>query len=151
MLLEYLYFTRASDPLKTSVDLILSQQRGNAHLLTTTPYRSILAAGYKTHKWSESHSVVSNSSWPHGLYSPWNSQGQNTGVGSLSLLQGIFPTLPVSCPSHTSSPHWQLLVCSLHLWVCVCFVIFTSLYYLLDPTYKWYHTVFVFPCLTCFT
>ena len=28
----------------------------------------------------------------HGLYSPWNSQGQNTGVGSCSLLQGIFPT-----------------------------------------------------------
>ena len=26
----------------------------------------------------------------HGLYSPWNSPGQNTGVGSLSLLQGIF-------------------------------------------------------------
>ena len=30
--------------------------------------------------------------WPHGLCSPWNSPGQNTGVGSLSLLQGIFPT-----------------------------------------------------------
>ena len=29
---------------------------------------------------------------PHGLYSPWNSLGQNTGVGSLSLLLGIFPT-----------------------------------------------------------
>ena len=28
----------------------------------------------------------------HGLYSPWNSPGQNTGVRSLSLLQGIFPT-----------------------------------------------------------
>ena len=28
----------------------------------------------------------------HRLYSPWNSLGQNTGVGSLSLLQGIFPT-----------------------------------------------------------
>ena len=28
----------------------------------------------------------------HGLYSPWNSPGQNTAVGSLSLLQGIFPT-----------------------------------------------------------
>ena len=41
---------------------------------------------------SESHSVVSDSLWPHGLYSPWNSPGQNTGVGSLSLLQGIFPT-----------------------------------------------------------
>ena len=25
-------------------------------------------------------------------YSPWNSLGQNTGVGSLSLFQGIFPT-----------------------------------------------------------
>ena len=29
---------------------------------------------------------------PHGLYSPYSSLGQNTGVGSLSLLQGIFPT-----------------------------------------------------------
>ena len=42
--------------------------------------------------WSESHSVVSDSLRPQGLYSPWNSPGQNTGVGSLSLLQGIFPT-----------------------------------------------------------
>ena len=32
-------------------------------------------------KWiRESHSVVSNSLWPHELYSPWNSPGQNTGV-----------------------------------------------------------------------
>ena len=43
-------------------------------------------------KWSKSHSVVSDSFEPHGLYNPWNSPGQNTGVGSLSLLQGIFPT-----------------------------------------------------------
>ena len=44
-------------------------------------------------KWSESESrsVVSDSLRPHGLYSPWNSPAQNTGVGSLSLLQGIFP------------------------------------------------------------
>ena len=70
---------------------------------------------------SESCSVVSDSLQPHGLYSPWNSLGQNTGmdsqikprspvlqadsllpepqgkpkntgVGSLSLLQQIFPT-----------------------------------------------------------
>ena len=34
---------------------------------------------------SESHSVI-NSLQPNGLYSPWNSPGQNTGVGSLSLL-----------------------------------------------------------------
>ena len=39
---------------------------------------------------SESHSVVSDSLPPQGLYSPWNSPEQNTGVGSLSLLQGIF-------------------------------------------------------------
>ena len=28
---------------------------------------------------------------PWTIYSPWNSPGQNTGVGSLFLLQGIFP------------------------------------------------------------
>ena len=41
---------------------------------------------------SESRSVVSDSLQPYGLYSPWNSPGQNAGGGSLSLLQGIFPT-----------------------------------------------------------
>ena len=41
---------------------------------------------------SERSSVMSNSLRPHGLYSPWDSSGQDTGVGSLSLLQGIFPT-----------------------------------------------------------
>ena len=41
---------------------------------------------------SERCSVVSNSLRPHGLYSPWNSPGQKTGVGSCSLLQGIFST-----------------------------------------------------------
>ena len=41
---------------------------------------------------SESRSVVSDSLQPSGLYSPWNSPGQNTGVGSCSFLQGILPT-----------------------------------------------------------
>ena len=41
---------------------------------------------------SESRSVLSDSLQPHGLYSPWNSPGRNTGVDSLFLLQGIFPT-----------------------------------------------------------
>ena len=40
---------------------------------------------------TESHSVESDSLWPHGLYSPQNSPGQNNGVGTLSLLHGIFP------------------------------------------------------------
>ena len=51
-------------------------------------------------KWSESCSVVSNSLWSHELYSPWNSPGQNSGVGSLSSLgnipnPGIKPRSPV--------------------------------------------------------
>ena len=41
---------------------------------------------------SERHSVVSDSLQPYGPYSPWNSPGQHTGLGSLSLLQGTFPT-----------------------------------------------------------
>ena len=38
--------------------------------------------------------VMSKSLGPHGLYSPWNSPGHNTGVGSLSLLQEIEPVSP---------------------------------------------------------
>ena len=44
-----------------------------------------------------SHSVVSNSLWPHALQlsrllCPWGSPGKNTAVGCHSPLQGIFPT-----------------------------------------------------------
>ena len=67
---------------------------------------------------SESHSVMSDSLRPHGLYSPWNSPCQNIGVGSLSLLEGIFPTqgsnpgLPhcrwiLSQLSHKGSPGYE--------------------------------------------
>ena len=35
---------------------------------------------------------MSDSLRPNGPYSPWNSPGQSIGVGSHSLLQGIFPT-----------------------------------------------------------
>ena len=51
---------------------------------------------------SESRSVMSNSLGPHGLHSLWNSSDQSTGVGSLSLLQGIFPT---------QESNWGLLHC----------------------------------------
>ena len=68
-------------------------------------------------KVTESRSVVSNLLRPHGLYSPWNSPDQNTGVGSLFLLRGIFPTqgsnpgLPhyrwiLYQLSHMGSPRW---------------------------------------------
>ena len=39
----------------------------------------------------ESISRVRLFATPWTIYSPWNSPGQNTGVGSCSLLQGIFP------------------------------------------------------------
>ena len=52
-------------------------------------------------KWSATRSVMSDSLQPHGLYSPWNSPGQNTGVGSCSFLQGIFSTLGIKPRSPT--------------------------------------------------
>ena len=44
---------------------------------------------------------MSNSLRPHGLQTPWNSPGQNTGVGRLSLLQDFrfsrTPGFPLDC------------------------------------------------------
>ena len=42
----------------------------------------------------------------YGLYSPWTSPGQNTRMGSLSLLQGIFPTQG----SNPSLPHCRQIL-----------------------------------------
>ena len=83
---------------------IFSTQGWNLHLLSPALAGSFFTTSatweaqiyciiwwYLTYE-SESHSVVPNSLPLHGLYRPWNSSGQNTGVGSLSLLQGIFPT-----------------------------------------------------------
>ena len=55
-----------------------------------------------------SHSVVSNTLWPHGLWParllcPWDSPGKNIGVGRHCLLQGIFPTQG----SNPHLLHWQ--------------------------------------------
>ena len=51
----------------------------------------------ESEKWKGSRSVVSDSSWPHGLQStrllhPWDSPGKSTGVGCHCLLQK--PTAP---------------------------------------------------------
>ena len=63
---------------------------------------------------------MSDSIQPHGLYSPWNSPGQHSGVGSCSLLQGIFATqgsnpgrphsLPSEVDSLPSEPPGELLL-----------------------------------------
>ena len=99
---------------------------------------------------SESHSVVSNSLRAHGLYSPLGSPGQNAGVGSLSLLQGIFPTQGLNpgllhCGqilyqlSHKGSPRTLesnrgLLHCS---WVLY------RLSSLVEGSHKYWHRVFI--------
>ena len=73
--------------LPTSVGSLKSKRVPEKHLLLLYWLRQSL--------WlceSESRSVLSDSLRPCRLYGPWNSPGQNTGVGSLSLLQGIFPT-----------------------------------------------------------
>ena len=87
-------------------------------------------------KWNEMKVNVAQSCpslWPHGLYSPCNSPSQNTGVGSLSLLLGIFPTQGLSpglphcrqiffctlCPQFTpqsSLSAWSLLGLASHTW-----------------------------------
>ena len=51
-------------------------------------------SGWKSYmsEWvSKSHLVVSDSLWPHGLYSPWNSLGQNTGLPLFILPWRIIP------------------------------------------------------------
>ena len=48
-----------------------------------------------------SHSVVSDSLRPHGLYGPWTSPSQLTGVGSRSLPQGNLPNLGIESRSPT--------------------------------------------------
>ena len=58
-------------------------------------FHQITAITYGSVRWW--FSVTSDSLLTHGLQParllcPWNSLGKNTGVGSHSLLQGIFPT-----------------------------------------------------------
>ena len=65
-----------SSPLAKLGDVHTNQSRGWG----TYSYQRAQKAGDTpdTASESESHSVVSNSLRPHGLYSPWNSPRQNT-------------------------------------------------------------------------
>jgi len=60
--------------------------------LATRPGKYLFQDSEAAESESEGRSVVSDSFPPGGLYSPWDSPGQNTGVCSCFLLQGIFPT-----------------------------------------------------------
>ena len=68
--------------------VVISSSRGSSRPRDQTHVSCVSCIGrwilYHWATWealvSESHSVVSESSWLHGLYSPCNSPGQNTGV-----------------------------------------------------------------------
>ena len=77
-------------------------------------YSGLTAVQQKLTQYCESRSVVSDSLQPHGLYSPWNSSGWNTGVGSHSLLQQIFPTQELNWGlMHCRQIFYQLRICLL--------------------------------------
>ena len=68
---------------------------------------SYIAKSYSWWKWKSLSCVQLFAT--HGLFSPWNSSGQNTGAVSHSLLQGIFPTQG----SNPGLPHCRWILCQL--------------------------------------
>ena len=72
--------------------LHIPQGRGRHYNQSALPQCKPIVGPWPQRHESDSRWVVSDFLRPHGLYSPWNSLGQNTGVSSLSLLQGLFPT-----------------------------------------------------------
>ena len=88
------------------------------HHLTLSHFNALLQDWLKYLLLGEGKRLLGLNSWKwkffsllrslvnHGLDSPWNSPGQNTRVGRLSLLQGIFP-------NQGSSPgisHWRWIL-----------------------------------------
>ena len=71
---------------------LLTAEKGGLCLFLEKPWCFYTHKSGVVKEESESRSVVSDTLQHHGLCSPWNSPGQNTVVGRLSLLQGIFPT-----------------------------------------------------------
>ena len=122
---KFLYLQISILMLSLMWSFLSPQDKDTSHTMNWLPfpiYATIICCE------SESCSVVSDSMRPHGLYSPWNSAGQYTGGGSLSLLQGIFPTQEMN---------WGLLHCkqifsnwgirgahNMMLWQFICMSIF---------------------------
>ena len=94
--------------------------------------------------YSVSHSVMSDSviPWTVACQAPLNVPGKNTGVGSHSLLQGIFPTqgLNPGLPhcrqilyhlSHQGSPYVHMCVC-IHIYMYIYIMSSLSVHLLMD-------------------
>ena len=78
--LQRIFWTQGSNPHLLS---LLHWQVGSLPLVPPGKSTSSLVIYFIHESESESHSVVSNTLWPHGLNSPWNSPDQNTGVESI--------------------------------------------------------------------
>ena len=76
--------------LKNPIDRGLTVQRVRVRYNWVNKQRRLNEGWLNVWKWKSLS--VSDSFRPHGLYSLWNSPGQNTEVGSLPLLQEIFLT-----------------------------------------------------------
>ena len=69
----------------------------------------------ESEKWKWSHSVVSDSSWPHGLQPtrllhPWDFPGKSTGVGCHCLLRNIYETVLKNKHNiHDMDKSWQVI------------------------------------------
>ena len=76
-------------PPKPGLRREMSSTSGTTPNLSLSAISCLSSPPPESEKWEErSYPTL----WrPHGLYSPWNSPGQNTGVSSLSLLQGDLP------------------------------------------------------------
>ena len=85
-------------------------KKGNAKECSNYCTIVLISHVRKSENENESCSVVSDSLWPHGLYSPSNYPGHDTGVGSHSLLQGIFPTQG----SNPGLPHYRKILYQLN-------------------------------------
>ena len=105
-------------------------------------------------KWS--HSLVSNFLWLHGLYSPWNSPGQNTGVGSLPLLRGSSQSrnwTGVSCIVGRLFSNWAIRVAlwlSIQLTKSLTYNFFFSLFFFFLPLIMLRFILWYFHCYCCF-
>ena len=84
-------YTRSYLPGKISSSVaILKLFSTNRNRLTDFGNKLTVTKGERWKKWKSLSCVRPFGA--QGLYSSWNSPGQNTGVGSFSLLQGIPPT-----------------------------------------------------------
>ena len=111
MPLPYPLQTRSA--LSCGYSSVLTQSKHHAKSSGTLPDTSRLAEGLASSEFSVlSHSVVSDSSQPHGpqltrLLCSWDLPGKKTGVGCHFQLQGIFQTQG-SNPRLLSLLYWQV-------------------------------------------